>query len=44
MDQMAEREDITEKLKEENQMLCVSKMNAIHEAAMEIVNSDLINT
>lgn len=40
--QMAEREGITEKLKAENQMLWVGKMNAIREAATEIVNNDLI--
>ena len=36
--QMAERESVTEKLKAENQMLWVGKMNAIREAAMELVN------
>lgn len=40
--QMAERESITEKLKAENQMLWVDKMNAIREAATEIVNNDII--
>ena len=40
--QMAEREGITEKLKAENQMMWVGKMNAIREAATEIVNNDLI--
>lgn len=40
--QMAEREGITEKLKAENQMEWVGKMNAIREAATEIVNNDLI--
>ena len=40
--QMAEREDITEQLKAENQMLWVGKMNAIREAATEIVNNNLI--
>lgn len=40
--QMAEREGITEKLKAENQMLWVGKMNTIREAATEIVNNDLI--
>ena len=40
--QMAEREGITEKLKAENQMLWIGKMNAIQEAATEIVNNDLI--
>ena len=44
MDQMAEREGITEKLKEENQMLWIGKMSAIQEVAMEIVSSDLIYT
>lgn len=44
MEQMAEREGITEKLKEENQMLWIGKMNAIQEAARELVNSDLIYT
>lgn len=40
--QMAEREGITEKLKAENQMLWVGKMNAIREAETEIVNNDII--
>lgn len=40
--QMAERESITEKLKAENQMLWVGKMNAIREATTEIVNNDII--
>lgn len=40
--QMAEREGVTEKLKAENQMLWVGKMNTIREAATEIVNNDLI--
>lgn len=40
--QMAECEGITEKLKAENQMLWVGKMNAIREAAIEIVNIQLI--
>lgn len=40
--QMAKREGITEKLKAENQMLWVGKMNTIREAATEIVNNDLI--
>lgn len=42
VDQMAEREGITEKLKMENQMMWVGKMNTIREAAREIVNNDLI--
>ena len=40
--QMAEREGVTKKLKAENQMLWVGKMNTIREAATEIVNNDLI--
>ncbi len=40
--QMAESEGITEKLKVENQMLWVGKMNAIRDAAREIVINDLI--
>lgn len=44
IDQMAEREGITEKLKMENQMLWVGKMNTVQEAAREIVNNDLIYT
>lgn len=39
---MAEREGISEKLKVENQMLWVGIMNSIREAAIEIVNNDLI--
>ncbi len=42
MNEMAESEGITEKLKAEDQMLWVGKMNAIREAATEIVNNDLI--
>ena len=42
VEEMAGREGITEGLKEENQMLWVGKMNAIQEAAIEIVNNDLI--
>ncbi len=40
--QMAECEGISEKLKAENQMLWVGRMNAIRDAAMEIVNNDWI--
>ena len=40
--QMAEREDITEELKEENQMEWVRQMNNIRNRANEIVNADLI--
>jgi hypothetical protein len=40
--QMAEREGITERLKAENQMEWVGKMNNIRNAAEEIVFSELI--
>lgn len=40
--EMAESEGITEQLKEENQMFWIGRMNAIREAAMEIINNDLI--
>ena len=40
--QLAEKESVTEALKAENQMLWAQKMNNIHNAAMEIVSSDLI--
>ena len=40
--ELAEKEDITETLKAENQMLWLQRMNAIRETATEIVNNDLI--
>jgi hypothetical protein len=40
--QLAEKENVTEKLKAENQMLWVQKMNSIRNRAIEIVNADLI--
>ena len=40
--QMAEREGVTEQLKAESQMEWVGKMNALREAAGEIVNTELI--
>ncbi len=40
--QMAEREGVTEKLKADNQMEWVARMNNIRSRATEIVNSDLI--
>ena len=40
--QLAERDGITETLKAENQMLWVQRMNAIREAATEIVNHEMI--
>ena len=40
--QLAEKEDLTEALKAENQMLWVQKMNSIRNTAMEVVSNDLI--
>ena len=40
--QFAEKENITEKLKAENQMLWVQKINNIRNRAMEIVYTNLI--
>ena len=40
--EFAEKEDITEALKAENQMLWVQRMNAVRETATEIVNNELI--
>ena len=40
--QMAEREDVTERLKAENQMEWVGRMNNIRNQAIEIVNNDII--
>ena len=40
--QMAEREGITEKLKAENQMEWIGRINNIRNTATAIVNSDLI--
>lgn len=42
--QLAEKEDVTEKLKAENQMLWVQRMNNIRNRAMEVVNAELIYT
>lgn len=42
VEQMAEREGITEKLKAEQPMEWVGKMNAFREAAAEIVNAEVI--
>lgn len=41
---LAEKENITEKLKSENQMLWVQKMNNIRNQATEIVNAEIIYT
>ena len=40
--QMAEREDVTEQLKAQDQMLWVQRMNNIQDRAMEIINHALI--
>lgn len=40
--QFAEKENITEKLKAENQMLWVQKMNNIRNRTMEIINKEII--
>lgn len=42
--QMAECEGVTERLKAENQMEWVGRMNNIRSRASEIINSNLINT
>ena len=42
VEQLAEKDAITEALKAEDQMLWVQRMNAARETATEIVNHDLI--
>ena len=42
VEQLAEKDGITETLKAENQMLWVQRMNAVRETAEEIINNDLI--
>lgn len=42
--QLAEKENVTEELKETDQMLWVQKMNNIRNRATEIVNAELIYT
>lgn len=42
--QFVEKERVTERLKADNQMLWVARMNNIRNRAMEIVNSELIYT
>ena len=44
IDQMAAREGITERLKAQDQMLWVQRMNNIRDRAMEVANNDLIYT
>lgn len=40
--QMAEREGVTEKLKAENQMEWVGRMNNIRNRAIEVVNTEIV--
>lgn len=40
--QLAEKENVTEKLKAEQPMKWVGKINALREAAAEIVNAEVI--
>lgn len=42
--ELAEKENVIEKLKVENQMIWVQKMNNIRNRAVEIVNAELIYT
>ena len=42
VNELSEKEGITEKLKAENQILWVQRMNNIRNRAMETVNSELI--
>lgn len=42
VEQLAKKENVTEKLKAENQMLWVQKMNNIRSRATEIINTELI--
>lgn len=42
VNQMAEREGITERLKADNQMEWVSRMNNIRSRAIEAVNTDIV--
>ena len=44
VNQLAEKEGVTEQLKAENQMLWVARMNNIRNRATEIVNAELIYT
>ena len=42
VNELAEKEGITETLKAKNQMLWVQRMNTVRAAAIELVNNDLI--
>ncbi len=42
VEQLAEKDDITEQLKAENQMLWVQQMNVVRDTATEIINDEMI--
>lgn len=42
VEQLTEKDDITEQLKAENQMLWVQRMNAVRDTATEIINNEMI--
>ena len=42
VNQMAEREDVSEQLKSDNQLEWVQKINNIRSRVMEIVNNEII--
>lgn len=42
VDEMAEQEDVDEKMKEENQMEWVRQMNNIRNRATDVVNAHLV--
>ena len=42
VDELSDKESVTEKLKAENPMLWVQRMNNIHNRTLEIVNRELI--
>ena len=44
VEQMAEKEEVTEQLKEQDQMRWVQKMNSIRARAEEIVREEIIYT
>jgi len=44
VEQMAQRQGVTEQLKASDQMLWVGKMNNIQASAMEIISAELIDT
>lgn len=42
VEQMTNKEGVTEQLKAENPMLCVGRMNEIQARAREIINAEII--